>query len=203
MIQIKWLGHSCFQVIRDDFIIVFDPYKDGSVPGYPPLRTEADLVLCSHEHADHSGRECVKKRQGHPDPWQIAYIDSFHDENHGRQRGTNRIYILSDGTKKIVHMGDIGCPLMPEQEAKLKNADVMMMPVGGFYTLEPARIKHIADRLQPRVLIPMHYRHGPYGYSEIQTIDPYLKLCDPVVRIHDSVYLVEDVDKPQTVVLPF
>ncbi|WP_235986007.1 MBL fold metallo-hydrolase [Clostridium vitabionis] len=205
-VKITWLGHSCMAVEKEDYRIVFDPYGDNTVPGYPPLRTDADLVLCSHGHSDHNAAELIQIRQDaekKENPWKITELSSFHDENGGKDRGTNTIRILDDGEYRIAHMGDLGCALTPEQKRALSGLDVMLVPVGGFFTLEPDRIHAIVQELQPTVVVPMHYRFGAYGYPKIGTLDAYTSLCDDVV-IYDgnSLELPED-GAPQTAVLKF
>ena len=78
--KITWLGHSCFIVESQGYQIVLDPYQDGSVPGFAPIRVEADQVLCSHGHFDHSGTECVSLRQGAASPFTVETIDTWLDD---------------------------------------------------------------------------------------------------------------------------
>ena len=89
--KIEYLGHSCFKL--DDELVI-DPYKDGSVPGLPPLRTKAKKVICSHEHADHSGRECVEIIPGEC-TFEIEEVPSFHDDQQGKLRGPNTIFVIT------------------------------------------------------------------------------------------------------------
>ena len=164
-VKIQWLGHSCMAVEEDGYRIVFDPYEDGSVDGLAPLRTEGDLVLASHGHADHNGTSCVRIRPGaktKKNPFRITELPSYHDEVHGAKRGANTIRILDDGSYRIAHMGDIGCALTDAQKEALSHLTVMMVPVGGYFTLEPAAIHALVEELAPEIVIPMHYRlHGP------------------------------------------
>lgn len=203
-IRIQWLGHSAFAIEKDGYRIVLDPYKDGSVDGLPDLRTEADLVLCSHEHDDHAGRECVRiQKSGKPNPFEIQEIHSFHDGVQGRKRGTNTIRIFSDGKYKIVHMGDIGCALSEHEKDMLRGADVILVPVGGYFTLEPEEIKALMDELDPTVVVPMHYRGRGFGYPVIGTLSSYTDLCSDVVYYDgDSLNLPENLQR-QTAVLRF
>ena len=157
-VKITWLGHSCIRLEKDDYVIVLDPYADGSVPGYPPLRTEADKVLCSHFHGDHGAVDLVTIREGAEAkacPFVITEIESFHDEEGGALRGTNVIRIFDDGEYRIAHMGDIGCMPTEEQKDMLRGVDVMLIPVGGFFTMEPDRIKALVSGLHGHVYQPM------------------------------------------------
>ena len=115
-IEIQWLGHSCYQIRKDGYTIVTDPYRDGEVPGYRPLRTEGDRILSSHGHADHNAVECVTLTgSGRECPWEITKIHSWHDEEGGSLRGDNTIFVLEDDSYRIAFMGDFGCDL-PEED---------------------------------------------------------------------------------------
>ena len=203
---IKWYGHSCMAVTADDYTIIFDPYEDGSVPGLKPLRVTADKVLCSHGHADHNAAACVTidpAASGKICPFTIEKIDSYHDENGGRQRGGNTIHILEAAGLRVAHMGDIGCEPTPEQKARLKNLDVMMVPVGGYFTLEPKQIKQLTDELAPTIVIPMHYRGQGFGYDQIGDLAAYTSMCDDVIQYDSDTLTVQKPLKNQTAVLKF
>ena len=120
--EIEWFGHSCFRINNS---LVIDPYKDGSIPGYAPLRLDADKVVCTHEHADHAGRECVRLT-GSDCSLAITPISSWHDDQNGALRGANTIYIISDGEKKLVHLGDLGHFPNDEQLLAISNADYLL-----------------------------------------------------------------------------
>ena len=168
--EIEWFGHSCFRINNS---LVIDPYKDGSVPGYTPLRLDADKVVCTHEHADHAGRECVELT-GDDCSLTIASIPSWHDDQNGALRGANTIYIISDGEKKLVHLGDLGHFPNDEQLLAISNADYLLIPVGGHYTIDGEMAAKICEAAKPNQIIPMHYRWDNYGYDEISTIDAFL-----------------------------
>ncbi|MGI6212258.1 MAG: MBL fold metallo-hydrolase [Anaerovoracaceae bacterium] len=205
-IKIRWLGHSCFQITDGDYTIITDPYKDGSVPGYPPLRATADRVIMSHGHDDHNAEELItipEDSAAKTCPWTITEIPSYHDESRGAKRGTNTIRILDDGTFRIAFMGDFGCDLPPSDKKKLKGLDLMMMPVGGYFTLPPKRIRKIVRQLDPVVMIPMHYRFGNCGYDVIGTVEDYAKLCDDVVRYDSDTFELKKGMEKQTAILTF
>lgn len=205
-VKIQWLGHSCMAVEEDGYRIVFDPYEDGSVDGLAPLRTEGDLVLASHGHADHNGTSCVCIRPGaktKKNPFRITELPSYHDEVHGAKRGANTIRILDDGSYRIAHMGDIGCALTDAQKEALSHLTVMMVPVGGYFTLEPAAVHALVEELAPEIVIPMHYRGDGFGYSVIGTLSAYTDLVTNVREYAgDTLVLPKDL-APQTAVLHF
>ncbi|MCD8322360.1 MAG: MBL fold metallo-hydrolase [Oscillospiraceae bacterium] len=169
---IKWHGHSCFEITAEGYTVVFDPYADGSVPGLEPLRLTADAVFCSHGHRDHNGTETVTF-SGRGLPLQVEAIETFHDDKKGALRGGNVIHILHGEGLRLAHMGDIGCPLMAEQLAKLKNVDGLLIPVGGYYTIDAAQAAEMTAQIAPRVVFPMHYRLGTMGYDVISTLDGF------------------------------
>ena len=205
MIRIQWLGHSCMKVDWDGTTVVFDPYADGSVPGYGALRTSADFVYCSHAHADHTARDLVTVRQGVRAPFMVREVPSFHDDVHGAKRGKNTIFVLDDGRNRIVHMGDIGHVLTKEQVEAIGKADIMMIPVGGYFTAEPDVICQILRQTDPDVVIPMHDRFGSFGYPVIHTLEPFEKCCDfyPFVRYDSDTFVLNGRAKRQAAVLRY
>ena len=184
--NITWLGHSCFKVESQGYTVILDPYQDGKVPGYTPIRETADQVLCSHGHGDHCGTEGVSLRQGKPSPFTVETIDTWHDDKNGVKRGPNTIHILSDGQCRVAHLGDLGCDLTPEQKDSLRHLTALLVPVGGFFTINAAQAKELADELAPTVVIPMHYRGKGFGYPVIGKVDKFTKLCDDVVAYPGS-----------------
>lgn len=204
MLTVTWHGHSCFSAEADGFCIVFDPYSPDSVPGLKPLSLTADLVLSSHGHKDHQCPEAVSLSGRETDcPFQIETIDSFHDDAGGSLRGTNRIHIVTAGGLKLAHMGDIGCTLEKGQLERLNDLDVLLLPVGGYYTIDAVQAKALADTLRPRVTIPMHYRAADFGYPVIGTLDSYTRLCDNVIVYDTNTLTIDAQTKPQTAVLTF
>ncbi len=203
VIQITWLGHSCFLVKSHGFSVVVDPYEDGSVPGLPPLRVEADEVLCSHDHHDHGARETVTLRSGQSSPFRIETMDTWHDDKQGALRGPNRIHILDDGEFRIAHLGDLGCRLTDLEGKKLKDLDVLLIPVGGYYTIDAVQAHELAERLSPRILIPMHYRGEGFGYDSLGTLEEFTGLRKDK-RVYDgpTLYVTKKL-QPQTAVLRF
>jgi len=172
--KIEYLGHSCFRL---NDVLVIDPYKNGSVPGLKPLRVSAAKVLCTHEHADHSGRECVEIVPGECG-LSVEEVPSFHDDKGGTLRGPNTIFVISsnDG-EKLVHLGDLGHFPNEAQLALISDADYLLIPVGGYYTIDAATAVKICEAARPKCIIPMHYRTAESGYPEIATVDEFLRLA--------------------------
>lgn len=172
--KIEYLGHSCFRLDEE---LVIDPYKDGSVPGLSPLRVTAVKVICSHEHADHSGVECVEIVDGECG-FEIIEVPSWHDDQGGALRGPNTIFVISKNGEKLVHLGDLGHFPNEEQLRAISGADYLLIPVGGFYTINAEMAVRICKAAEPKCIVPMHYRTESSGYSEIATVDGFMKLCE-------------------------
>ncbi|MBQ0065114.1 MAG: MBL fold metallo-hydrolase [Firmicutes bacterium] len=189
--KITWLGHSCFKIESKNGSIILDPYADGKVTGLKPLRESANMVLCSHEHADHNAREVITIKDGET-PFHITYIDTYHDDQQGTLRGKNRIHILDDGEFTIAHLGDLGCALTGEQIEQLKNVDVLLVPVGGYYTIDASQAKEIVNQIQPEIVIPMHYRGDGFGYDVLASVDQFTQYFDQVLIKEDNVIDVKE-----------
>lgn len=173
--KIEYLRHACFRL---DNTLVIDPYKDRSVPGLEPLRVKAVKVICSHGHADHNGVECVELVDGVCD-FTIREVPSFHDDCEGALRGLNTIFVITSSQgEKLVHLGDLGHYPNEEQLAAIEGADYLLIPVGGYYTIDAEMAVKICAAAHPKCIIPMHYRTATSGYSEIATNDEFLKLAD-------------------------
>ena len=202
-LDLRWNGHACFSLTCRDFTVVFDPYADNYVPGFGPLDLEADLVLCSHGHGDHSAANVVKLRTGRQNPFTITTIDTFHDPQGGALRGENTIHILEVGGLRAAHFGDIGCELTPTQMAELQGLDVAMIPVGGFYTIGPEEAKALMDKLGAKVVIPMHYRMGDVGLPANAELDDFLALVEDYVYYPGNSITINAGTKPQVAVLTY
>lgn len=202
-LTITWFGHSCFMVETGGYSVVLDPYEHEKVPGLNPLRLEADEVLCSHEHGDHNFRGAVTlKNRNIASPFRIQVISAYHDDELGKLRGESKIHILDDETFRVAHMGDLGCDLTAEQREQLTGLDIMMIPVGGYYTIDAGRARRLVNLVKPNVVIPMHYRGDGFGFDVLGTVDEYLDLCRDVVRYGDVLEVTKDMPQ-QTAVMTF
>ncbi len=201
--RIEWLGHACFRLSSARSRVVLDPYEDGRVPGLGLLRTDAEVVLCSHDHGDHNAVGCVHIT-GCACDFEIETLDSFHDEQEGALRGTNKIHILSDGELRVAHLGDLGHWPSEAVCEKLRGLDALLLPVGGYYTIDAATAHRLAEALQPRVVVPMHYRLPlKFGYKEIGTLRDFLALRADVVKYDgNALELCKDISA-QTAVLRY
>lgn len=201
--KLTWLGHSCFKIEENGFTLILDPYSNNTVPGYRDLKEEADMVLCSHGHGDHCAADLIEKKEGAEDPFTVETIDTWHDEVQGAKRGPNKITVITDKDGvKVIHMGDIGCDLTDEQYAALQGADALMIPVGGFYTVEPALAKKMADRIGAAVTIPMHYRGINFGYPVIAELNDFADLCADIQLYGSSLEITKGMMKQTAIMVP-
>ena len=204
-IAITWLGHSCFRIRFNDYRIVIDPYRDGSVPGFKlPMQTAND-VFSSHDHDDHNyfdAISCISTE--HTEPYLVEEIESFHDREKGFLRGKNTIHLFTFKEIKLAHFGDLGEPLTDKQKELLGQVDIVMLPIGGHYTINYEEACQIAKELEARIVIPMHYKSDEFGYDVLDKIDNFLT-CAPhkVVNYEGNQLIVTDETEPQVAVLTY
>lgn len=179
--KIKWMGHSCFLLTADQGVrILTDPF-DSSV-GYKVPETAADIVSTSHDHFDHNYTQAVQgnffhvHKAGHfsHKGIEITGVATFHDDENGTKRGKNVIYkFVIDGIH-VCHCGDLGHVLMPEQVKEIGRVDILLIPVGGFYTIGPAQAAEVAAMLHPSVIIPMHFKTDAIQFP-IEGVEGFLQ----------------------------
>lgn len=175
MIHITYYGHSCFKVAGDNHSVLFDPYEDGSVPGISlPKDISVDMVYCSHNHHDHNASHLVQSKN--IELFSNKVITVPHDDKNGKLRGVNDIHIIEVEGKKIVHFGDIGRLLTTDELRQLTNIDIIMIPVGGYYTIDVHQAKQIINDLNPKLTILMHYRNGNIGYDVLSSLEEIKKV---------------------------
>ena len=194
--KLTWLGHACFMLESDGYRILLDPYRD--VPGLENIEAEADAVYCSHGHFDHAYLDRVHLTQGKVSPFTVREILTFHDEEGGALRGSNMIRCFTANGFTVAHFGDLGHQLSDEQVAAIGKCDVILLPIGGTYTVGPEGAKAVVERVDPRVVIPMHYRDGARDFEELCSVEEFLSLFPKqLVRRYpyNSLQLLKDTPK--------
>ena len=171
--KIKYLGHACFKVTSNDYSIIIDPYV--GINGFDDINDSANEVICSHGHADHAYVDGIRIIEGNS-PFINEKIACFHDDANGSKRGKNDINILTCEDKRIVHLGDLGHMLDKEALDKLKGCDVLMIPVGGFYTIDGNEAVKLIEEINPKYVIPMHYKDGDLNMDVIADINEFLTI---------------------------
>ncbi|MEW6142967.1 MAG: MBL fold metallo-hydrolase [Chloroflexota bacterium] len=163
--RIRWLGHACFLITSSSGLrIVTDPYSPGGDLRYAPIRETAEIVTVSHGHFDHGnvsaigGKPEIVRGSGMVRGIQFLAIDTFHDNMLGSQRGRNTVFCFAMDGIKLAHFGDLGHSLSLQQLEGVGAVDVVMVPVGGNYTIGPEDAWALCQQLRPKVILPMHYR---------------------------------------------
>lgn len=211
-LSIRWMGHACFLIeTGDGKRIITDPF-DESV-GYPVPAVEADVVTSSHSHFDHGnvgvvkGNPTILKGPGYHliGGISILGVKTYHDEERGAKRGENTVFVIRTDGLSICHLGDLGS--IPSEDAldEIGQVDILMVPVGGTYTLDARGANTIVDLIKPKVVIPMHYKTPVINFP-ISDLTPFLEGKADVVYCHDLVYGVASHTLPervQTVVMRY
>ena len=180
--KVKWLGHSCFLLTSEKGLrVITDPY--GAMGGlfYGPIRESADVVIITHDHLDHSnagavaGAEVVKG-PGTKEAKGIEFLGlpTHHDASGGRERGENTVFCFTLDELRVCHLGDLGRPLSDAEAKQIGKVDILLIPVGGFYTIDARGASGVMDQLGPGVVIPMHYKTPRLGWS-IAGVEPFLQ----------------------------
>ena len=198
--KLTWYGHSCFMMESRAGRVVFDPYADGSVPGLTLPQLTADLVLCSHGHDDHNAEGKVTV-SGEQTDYTVETLCCWHDDVGGKKRGENLIRIVSGGGARVCHLGDVGHMLSKGQIKAIGHVDALLIPVGGFYTIDAAAARELADAIDAQLVIPMHYRGEGFGFDELDTVEPFAALSKNVEYAEGSSIELPDFGAPRTVVL--
>lgn len=178
--EITWLGYSCFRLKGKQTTIVTDPFPPDL--GYSLGKLTADIVTISHQHPGHSYIEGVggePKVLTGPGEYEISGIitlglQTYHDTEQGTLRGKNIIFVFEIDDVIVCHLGDLGHTLTTEQIAKIDSADVLLVPVGGVSTIDAAHAAEIVRRLEPKIVIPMHYKTLVLK-RELAPVDRFLK----------------------------
>ncbi|MBI2113107.1 MAG: MBL fold metallo-hydrolase [Candidatus Wildermuthbacteria bacterium] len=185
--QISWKGQACFQILaapskQEQVKIVIDPYEEAI--GLKPPALEADILLITHDHLDHNNKKAIKGESfviENPGEYEIKGvfvqgIASFHDESQGKERGVNTIYVLEVEGIKICHLGDFGQKeLNPDQLDAIGDVDVLLIPVGGVYTIAAKEAASVVHQIEPKIAIPMHYAL-PKLRAKIEGVEEFLKV---------------------------
>lgn len=192
--KIKWLGHAAFLITSEEGLkIITDPYSVGGGINYGKIEESADIVVVSHKHGDHDNVSTVKGKPeivDAPGSRRVKGVDfrgipSYHDEAKGRQRGANIIFCFTVDGMRICHLGDLGHQLDTSQIAAIDGVDILLIPVGGFYTIDAKGATKVCEKLSPRVAIPMHLKTAKCDYP-IAGVDDFLKGKKSVRQLNAS-----------------
>ena len=213
--EITYLAHASFKIVTDSGLkIITDPYQAGGYDGalgYDPVDDEADLIVKSHDHADHAyvddlkGSPVVIDSACEKEGIRFETVDTFHDPEQGRLRGPNTIFRFEVDGVSIVFCGDLGHELDSEAANRLRPVNVLLIPVGGLYTIDAAEASNVADSLDSLITIPMHYKTPKLGF-DLTPVDNFLKLRSNVRHSGGSSLTISAStlpEKAETVVLDY
>ena len=184
--NIKWYGHAAFKITTASGTkIIIDPYQSGFSGGalsYSRIADEADIVITSHDHGDHNNVKDIQGKYDHIKAEgnyeirnvKIKLIPTFHDSSRGKERGNNLISVIAADGLTLVHLGDLGHDPGQEILRMIGAVDILLLPVGGFYTIDAGAATKIMNDINPKVTIPMHYRTKKCSFP-ITTVQEFTK----------------------------
>lgn len=202
---ITWLGQSCFKlqdkIGSDGVMLVTDPYSDDT--GLKMPRFEADIVTVSHGHFDHNNTDAIRGKPfiiNTAGEYEIKGVfiegvEAWHDEKNGGERGENIIYRIEMEDISITHLGDLGHILDAKQLEKLEGTDILLIPVGGKYTINAAKAVEVISQIEPRIVIPMHYQ-VPNLKVDLDGVEKFIKELGLKPRQEDKLKITKK-DLPQ------
>ena len=192
--RIKYLGHSTFVITSDTGVkIITDPYGTAPDLTYGEITESADIVTVSHHHHDHDNVAAVK---GNPEVVsragrttakgiEVKGIASYHDEVGGELRGNNIIFCFELDGIRVCHLGDLGHLLDDEQVKEIGSVDILLIPVGGYYTIDAKAASEVCSQLKPKVILPMHYKTEK-GIPNIVGVGEFLSSKANVTQLDTS-----------------
>jgi L-ascorbate metabolism protein UlaG (beta-lactamase superfamily) len=192
--KVKWLGHASFLITSDKGVrIITDPYKSGGPLKYAEIKGSADVVTISHEHGDHNYTALI---EGNPQIIRGAKpaeakgikfngVATFHDDNKGKDRGTNTIFCFEVDGVHVCHLGDLGHKLSEQEVSQIGKVDVLLTPMAGFFTMNAEVATEVSNKLKPKVIIPMHFKNERCDFP-VATVDGFLKGKENVTRMDSS-----------------
>ncbi|MBI2906298.1 MAG: MBL fold metallo-hydrolase [Chloroflexi bacterium] len=211
--SLQWFGHATFLLTSAEGAkVLLDPF--GPQVGYTvPVLRAIDAVTVTHEHGDHNnvalaGEGAAVLRGLTGDGWanidqtmkgtRIRTVATFHDAREGAERGRNAVFIFEVDGMKLAHLGDLGHELTPAQVSAVGPVDVVMVPVGGFFTIDAATAAKVVGQLSAKAIIPMHYRTPKFSPNNAMTgVDDFLK-DKKVERLNSTTYKFNKAALPAT-----
>lgn len=206
--KLKWYGHSCFGLTFDNgTTLITDPFDDTT--GYPLCTARADAVLSSHDHFDHNhiasvGGDPVMINTPGVHPFggvKITGTASFHDPEQGALRGNNVIFAIEADGLKIVHLGDLGH--MPDQAqlAAMSNADLLLTPIGGTFTITTPQAVELIAQAKPRTAVAMHFRNA-YCQFPVTDEKQFVALTG-AVEMPNEIEITPETELPAAIVMKY
>lgn len=215
--KIKWYGHAAFGLTCANGVrIIIDPYESGGFGGaisHAPITDQADIVLVSHDHGDHNHTSTLKgpftevRAEGSYDlkGVKVLGLPVYHDASQGKERGKNIIFVIEADGLKVVHAGDLGHLLDRDALERIGRPDVLMLPVGGTYTITAAEAASVMDAVKPSLTFPMHYKTEKVAFP-LTPVEDFTKAKKKVRKVSASEIEVASgslPEEPEIVLLQF
>ncbi len=207
---IKYLGHSCFFLRNEEGTsLLIDPYKSGGFGGaisYAPITEQPDICILTHDHEDHA------YIQGLPNqPLQIKgdaqargvffdAVDTYHDNVEGKERGPNKVFCFELDEIRVCHLGDLGHVLSEEKVKEIGRVDVLLLPIGGTFTIGAEEATTVMNQLSPKIAVPMHFKTDKCAFP-IEEVDTFLEGKSPVRRSPTSEVMLRKPDLPENLTI--
>lgn len=200
--EITRLGHSSFKIRGKQATVITDPF-DPKMLGIKFPKVEARIVTVSHNHNDHNNTGVI---EGNPfiitGPGEYEIADVFirgipthHDNKYGEERGKNTIYKIEIDGVRLAHLGDLGHKLSDEQLDQLGDVDVLMIPVGGVYTIDAKKASEVVAQIEPHIVIPMHYnedRLDREAFGKLSSVEEFFKEMGKSVNTAPKLLISKD-----------
>ncbi|MFC2006139.1 MBL fold metallo-hydrolase [Chloroflexota bacterium] len=191
--KVKWLGHASFLITANDGTrIITDPYMPNERLTYDEIKEAADIVTVSHEHGDHNnvaavgGNPAVVKGTAEIKGINFKGIPTYHDDAEGSKRGNNIILCFEVDGVRLCHLGDLGHPLSDKEIAEFGSVDIVLVPVGGNYTIDAKVATEVYSKLAPKVIVPMHFNNDRCPGFPVSGVDEFLQGKAGVSRLDVS-----------------
>lgn len=183
--EIKYFGHASFLIKGKNATVITDPF-DPQMVGLKFPKTEADIVTVSHQHEDHNRADLIGGNPlviNFPGEYEkkgvkITGFPSFHDKKEGQERGKNTIFKIEIDGLSILHCGDLGHQLSDDLIEEIDGVDVLLIPVGGYFTIDEDEAIIISRKIEPSIVVPMHYNHSqlnPQVFANLSPLQNFLK----------------------------
>ena len=212
MIKIQWLGHAAFLVTNGEKRIIIDPYESGSYSeavNYKPIRLEADFVVTTTPgRPDHAFTQDIK---GNPkviseagkhriNGLKIYGEADFSDRSGDQERGRVTVFVIDFENIRICHLGNLGHLLTEEKVKRIGRVDVLMVPVGGFFTLGVPEVEQVIEALKPKLIFPMHFQNEACLF-QIDKVDRFLEGKQNVRTLNTSEMTIENLPETSEIVV--
>jgi len=203
MAEFKWFGHNCFRIRAREATIITDPVARST--GYAMAKQTADVVTISHDHDGHSNLNAIKpeyKVINEPGEYEmhdvfVTGIRTFHDDNKGKERGYNTVYLIEVEGIVICHLGDLGHALTEEQAEAMSNVDVLLVPAGGGDVINVSQAADVVGQLEPKVVIPMQFATAQ-GDKVLGSLDAFGKALGIEIPAAEEKFVLRQSDLSET-----